>query len=107
MGPLAVQTARPDLEEGRAYRIAYRVGDSIRSHVIRSVAIFDGIHEERLWDGSQAACMFFRLPQGRALTLLSDQIIEVRLIEQNAQGQWILHDTRRRRRAVRPSRLPI
>ncbi|MGC8460496.1 MAG: hypothetical protein ACP5OR_01440 [Candidatus Dormibacteria bacterium] len=107
MGPFAVETVRSDLAEGRAYRIAYRVGDSIRSHVIRSVAIFDGIHDERLWDGTQAACFFFRLPQGRALTLVEEQIIEVRLIEQNAQGQWILHDTRRRRKPVRPAHVRL
>ncbi len=107
MGPQAVKAVHSDLEEGMSYRIAYRVGDSIRSHVIRSVAIFDGIREERLWDGSRASCFLFRLPQGRGLALLEDQIIEVRLIEQNEQGQWILHDTRRRRRGVHPVHVPL
>ena len=90
------------LQPGEMYRIAYAVGGTPQPRVTRSVVIYGGQSERRLWDGETVPCLDFTLPQGRNLSLLSGQLIDARPAALNERGQWVLqHPEGRRRRAAR------
>lgn len=92
------------LQEGEAYRIAYIAGGAQVRRVGRSVALYLGMTERRRWDGESAVCLDFVLPQGRPLSMLSSQIVDVRSAALNERGQWVLQAQDalwRRRRAPR------
>ena len=70
----------------------------------RSLAVFDAVSQRRRWDGEVATCLDFVLPQGRALSLLGNQLVDVRPAGLNERGQWVLLEQAaggRRRRASR------
>jgi hypothetical protein len=94
------------LQAGEMYRIAYAVGGTAQRRVTRSVVIYGGQSERRLWDGETVPCLDFTLPQGRSLSLLSNQLVDARPAAMNERGQWVLQQTegRRRRAARRQSR---
>jgi len=84
------------------YRISYAVGGPNQRRVTRSVAVFGGHAERRVWGGTLAPCLDFALPQGRTLSLLVSQLVDARPAEMNEHGQWVLQQTQgRRRRAAR------
>jgi hypothetical protein len=86
------------------YRVSYAVGTSQQRRVTRSLAIFDGASERRLWNGEVVQCLDFTRPHGRSLSLLSTQLVEARPATLNERGQLILVDrtsTRRRRTSRR------
>ncbi len=88
------------------YRVAYVAGGVQSRRVSRSLVVFDGITERRRWDGNAASCLDFVLPQGRPLSLLASQIVDVRPAGLNERGQWVLlaeGRLRRRRRTPRRS----
>lgn len=80
---------RFDLRDGEMYRVAYVAGGAQSPRVSRSLVIFEGLHERRRWDGEPTACLDFALPQGRTLSLLSSQLVDVRAAEINQRGQWV------------------
>jgi hypothetical protein len=84
------------------YRISYAVGGLNQRRVTRSVAVYGGQAERRVWGGALAPCLDFALPQGRTLSLLTSQLVDARPAEKNENGQWVLQQTHgRRRRAAR------
>lgn len=83
-------TERFNLRPGDAYRIAYTAGATSIRRVSRSVVTFDGISERRRWDGDSTPCLDFTLPHGRALSLLSTQLVDCRPATRNERGQWVL-----------------
>lgn len=92
------------LRQGEMYRVAYVAGGSEPRRVSRSLVVFDGVCERRRWDGEVASCLDFVLPQGRALSLLGSQLVDVRPAGLNERGQWVLLAQAaggRRRRASR------
>lgn len=89
-------TMSDDLLKGGMYRISYLVGEGSHSHTMRSVVRYEGQKISKRWDGSDAVCLLFRLPQGRTLSLVSTQLREIRSTEKNTQGQWILTENRHR-----------
>lgn len=92
------------LRQGEMYRVAYVAGGAEPRRVSRSLVVFDGVCERRRWDGEVASCLDFVLPQGRALSLLGSQLVDVRPAELNEHGQWVLLAQAaggRRRRASR------
>jgi hypothetical protein len=90
------------LRSGEMYRISYSVGGSSQRRVTRSVAIYGGQTERRVWSGDVMPCLDFALPQGRTLSLLTDQLVDARPAELNERGQWVLQQPEgRRRRAPR------
>ncbi len=94
------------LKTGDMYRVAYVAGGMQSRRVSRSLVVFEGITERRRWDGEAASCLDFVLPQGRPLSLLASQIVEVRPAGLNERGQWVLlaeGRVRRRRRSARRS----
>ena len=94
------------LKPGDMYRVAYVAGGVQSRRVSRSLVVFEGITERRRWDGEAASCLDFVLPQGRPLSLLASQIVDVRPAGLNERGQWVLlaeNRVRRRRRSVRRS----
>ena len=96
---------RFDLQPGATYRVAYVAGGGESRRVSRSLAVFEGVRERRRWDGEVAACLDFVLPQGRALSLLGSQLVDVRPTGLNDRGQWVLSTRARaphRRRGSRP-----
>ena len=101
--PAAEQFA---LQPGEMYRIAYAIGGSQQRRVTRSVVVYGGRSERRLWDGETVPCLDFTLPQGRSLSLLSTQLVDARPAAMNERGQWVLQqpEGRRRRAARRQSR---
>jgi hypothetical protein len=70
--------------------------------VSRSLAVFEGMSERRRWDGESASCLDFVLPQGRSLSLLPTQLVDVRPAGRNERGQWVLLDEDQARRRRRP-----
>ncbi|MBJ7593482.1 MAG: hypothetical protein JF886_01255 [Candidatus Dormibacteraeota bacterium] len=94
------------LKTGDMYRVAYVAGGVQSRRVSRSLVVFEGITERRRWDGGAASCLDFVLPQGRPLSLLASQIVDVRPAGLNERGQWVLlaeGRLRRRRRSARRS----
>jgi hypothetical protein len=94
------------LRPGDMYRVAYVSGGADARRVSRSLVIFEGISERRRWDGETASCLDFALPQGRPLSLLGTQLVDVRPAGLNERGQWVLlaeESTGRRRRGGRRS----
>ncbi|MEO8898662.1 MAG: hypothetical protein ABI352_00685 [Candidatus Dormibacter sp.] len=92
------------LHPGEMYRVAYVAGGAEARRVSRSLVVFDGVSQRRRWDGEVATCLDFVLPQGRALSLLGNQLVDVRPAELNEHGQWVLLAQaagERRRRASR------
>jgi hypothetical protein len=92
------------LRPGEMYRVAYVAGGAEARRVSRSLVVFDGVSQRRRWDGEVATCLDFVLPQGRALSLLGNQLVDVRPAELNERGQWVLLAQaagERRRRASR------
>ena len=90
------------LRSGEMYRISYSVGGSSQRRVTRSVAIYGGQTERRVWSGDVMPCLDFALPQGRTLSLLANQLVDARLAELNERGQWVLQQPEgHRRRAPR------
>jgi hypothetical protein len=87
------------------YRISYSVGGPNQRRVTRSVAIYGGQSERRVWSGDLMACLDFVLPQGRTLSLLTNQLVDARPAELNDRGQWVLQQPEgHRRRAPRRHR---
>lgn len=84
------QGVESDLKNGKIYRITYSMGGLDQRRVTRSVAMFDGHSERRDWRGDPVACLDFSLPQGRPLSLLASQLIDLRPAEMNERGQWVL-----------------
>ena len=78
------------LRSGEMYRISYSVGGSSQRRVTRSVAIYGGQTERRVWSGDVMSCLDFALPQGRTLSLLTSQLVDARPAELNERGQWVL-----------------
>jgi hypothetical protein len=90
------------LQSGEMYRISYAVGGPNQRRVTRSVAIYGGQTERRVWSGDVMPCLDFALPQGRTLSLLTNQLVDARPAELNERGQWVLQQPEgRRRRAPR------
>jgi hypothetical protein len=90
------------LQAGSIYRISYAVGGPQQRRVTRSVAVYCGQSERRVWNGEVVPCLDFALPQGRPLSLLTAQLVDARPAEQNERGQWVLRQSAgRRRRAAR------
>ena len=91
------------LHSGEMYRVAYTMGGLQARRVSRSLVLFEGVSERRRWDGESASCLDFALPQGRGLSLLATQLIDVRPAGLNERGQWVLlaAPPRRRRRRTR------
>jgi hypothetical protein len=92
------------LVAGEMYRVAYVAGGAEARRVSRSLAVFDAVSQRRRWDGEVATCLDFVLPQGRALSLLGNQLVDVRPAGLNERGQWVLLEQAaggRRRRASR------
>ncbi len=92
------------LKPGEMYRVAYVVGGAQSRRVSRSLVVFEAVSERRRWDGEAASCVDFVLPQGRPLSLLASQIVDVRPAGLNERGQWVLLAQDRGRRRRRPSR---
>jgi hypothetical protein len=96
------------LRPAEMYRVAYIAGGGDARRVSRSLAVFNGESERRRWDGQAATCLDFVLPQGRALSLLATQLVDVRPAGLNERGQWVLMSgdglPRRRSRSGRRSR---
>ena len=88
------------------YRVAYVVGGVQSRRVSRSLVVFEGVSERRRWDGEATSCLDFVLPQGRPLSLVASQIVDVRPAGLNERGQWVLLAQDRPRRRRRPSRPP-
>ena len=99
--PVAILADRFALHQGEMYRISYAIGGTAQRRVSRSVAIFGGQSTRRRWGGDMVPCLDFSLPHGRTLSLLADQLVDVRTAELNDRGQWVLtdeeHGGRRRR----------
>jgi hypothetical protein len=92
------------LRLGEMYRVAYVAGGMEARRVSRSLVVFEGVCERRRWDGQVASCLDFALPQGRSLSLLGSQLVDVRPAGLNERGQWVLLAEAaggRRRRASR------
>jgi hypothetical protein len=90
------------LKAGEMYRVAYVAGGVQSRRVSRSLVLFEGVTERRRWDGEAASCLDFVLPQGRPLSLIASQLVDVRPAALNECGQWVLvaqDRTRRRRRS--------
>lgn len=97
--PAAEQFA---LRAGEMYRIAYAIGGTAQRRVTRSIVVYEGQSERRLWDGDTVPCLDFALPQGRMLSLLANQLVDARPAAMNERGQWVLQQPAgRRRRAPR------
>lgn len=94
------------LHSGEMYRVAYTMGGQQARRVSRSLVLFEGVSERRRWDGESASCLDFALPQGRALSLLANQLVDVRPAELNDRGQWVLLAAPPRRRRRRRTRTP-
>ena len=94
------------LKPGEMYRVAYVIGGSQTRRVSRSLVVFEGLTERRRWDGEAASCLDFVLPQGRPLSLVASQVVDVRPAGLNERGQWVLlgQDRSRRRRSPRRPR---
>ena len=92
-----------ELVSGELYRISYAVGSPSQRRVTRSIVIYEGASQRRLWTGEQVPCLEFSRPQGRALSLLLSQLVDARPASVNEQGQLVLTDesTTKRRRVVR------
>jgi hypothetical protein len=96
---------RFSLHPGAMYRVAYLAGGGESRRVSRSLAVFERVSDRRRWDGEVASCLDFVLPQGRALSLLASQLVDVRPTGLNDRGQWVLASRERaphRRRGARP-----
>ncbi len=91
------------LRAGEMYRVAYVVGGAGARRVSRSLVVFEGVSERRRWDGEAISCLGFVLPQGRPLSLVAAQIVDVRPAGLNERGQWVLLAQDRSRRRRRPS----
>jgi hypothetical protein len=89
------------LKPTEMYRVAYVVGGVQARRVSRSLVVFEGVSERRRWDGEATSCLDFVLPQGRPLSLVASQIVDVRPAGMNERGQWILRDESRPRRRRR------
>lgn len=90
------------LEPGAMYRISYSVGGPQQRRVTRSVAVYKGPVERRVWNGELMPCLEFALPQGRTLSLLASQLVDARAAVLNERGQWVLsRSAGHRRRAGR------
>jgi hypothetical protein len=94
------------LKPAEMYRVAYVVGGANVRRVSRSLVLFEGVSERRRWDGEATSCLDFVLPQGRPLSLVASQIVDVRPAGLNERGQWVLLTPDRPRRRRRPSRRP-
>lgn len=95
------------LRTGEMYRVAYTAGGAPVRRVSRTLVVFAGVSSRRRWDGEEASCLDFALPQGRGLSLLASQLVDVRPAELNERGQWVLLaqvDGRRSRAGRRVSR---
>jgi hypothetical protein len=92
------------LKRSEMYRVAYVAGGVQSRRVSRSLVVFEGVSERRRWDGEAASCLDFVLPQGRPLSLLAHQIVDVRPAGINERGQWVLLAQDRTGRRRRPSR---
>ncbi|MDQ6855912.1 MAG: hypothetical protein M3Z57_02410 [Candidatus Dormibacteraeota bacterium] len=95
------------LKPTEMYRVAYVVGGAQSRRVSRSLVVFEGVTERRRWDGEATSCLDFVLPQGRPLSLVASQIVDVRPAGLNERGQWVLLGQDRPRRRRRPSRQPV
>jgi hypothetical protein len=80
------------LEPGGMYRISYAVGSHQHRRLTRSLVVFEGRSQRRMWGGQAVSCLDFLRPQGRALSLLSTQLVDVRPASLNERGQLILND---------------
>ncbi|MGH7722962.1 MAG: hypothetical protein ACRENL_09075 [Candidatus Dormibacteria bacterium] len=94
------------LRPAEMYRVAYVVGGAQSRRVSRSLAVFTGISERRRWDGDATSCLDFVLPQGRSLSLLATQLVDVRAAGLNERGQWVLLAQDGARRPHRAGRRP-
>jgi len=92
-----------DLMPGELYRISYAVGSPSQRRVIRSIVIYEGASQRRLWNGQLVPCLDFSRPQGRQLSLLLSQLVDARPASMNESGQLVLADEQapRRRRLTR------
>jgi len=96
------------LRSGEMYRISYSVGGPSQRRVTRSVAVYGGQAERRVWSGDVVPCLDFALPQGRTLSLLTNQLVDARPAELNERGQWVLQQPEgHRRRAPRRHRAGV
>jgi hypothetical protein len=96
-----------DLVPGELYRISYAVGSPSQRRVTRSIVIYEGASQRRLWNGEQVPCLEFSRPHGRRLSLLLSQLVDARPASVNERGQLVLTDepTPKRRRVSRRSLL--
>lgn len=85
------------------YRISYALGSARERRVTRSVVVFGGASERRQWNGQIVTCLDFARPHGRALSILSTQLVDVRPAVRNESGQVVLVDLpgQRKRRLSR------
>ncbi len=95
------------LKPSEMYRVAYVAGGTQARRVSRSLVVFEGVSERRRWNGEATSCLDFVLPQGRPLSLMASQIVDVRPAGLNERGQWVLVAQDRSRRRRRPSRRPV
>ena len=84
------EVERFQLRRGEMYRVSYTVRTPQQRRVTRSLAIYTGASQRRLWDGREAVCYEFQRPHGRGLSLLRDQIVEARPATLNDRGQLVL-----------------
>src|SRR5437870_6269386 len=96
-----------DLMPGELYRISYAVGSPSQRRVTRSIVIYAGASQRRLWNGHLVPCLDFSRPQGRQLSLLLSQLVDARPASVNERGQLVLTDetAAKRRRVSRRSLL--
>jgi hypothetical protein len=94
---------RFDLNPGEMYRISYAVGTHQQRRVTRSLVVYEGSTDRRMWGGQQVRCLDFSRPQGRPLSLLATQLVDARPATLNDRGQLVLTDEpgQRRRRVSR------
>jgi hypothetical protein len=83
---------RADLVSGELYRISYAVGSPSQRRVTRSIVIYEGASQRRLWNGERVPCLEFSRPQGRWLSLLVTQLVDARPASMNERGQLVLSD---------------
>jgi hypothetical protein len=95
------------LRPGELYRISYAVGGVQQRRVTRSLAVFVSRSERRQWNGDVVDCLDFSRPQGRPLSLLASQLVDVRPASLDERGRLVLLNggTHRRRLSRRRSAL--
>ena len=102
----AAQLVR-SLRAGEMYRVSYAVGGPLQRRVTRSLAVFAGASQHRTWNGEVVVCLDFTRPRGRALSLLSTQVVDARPASLNERGQLVLLERTAGRRRRRTRRRPL